>query len=548
MFTKAATTRSTILIVLSAFILIVFAHGRAEAQAPPNSTFCANDFEKCRFDGEREVIYGARGTFVRKVLKGGAICSPETFGIADPLPNVLKSCYIANPVDIFTNRQEVGKLEEQKPDNRTLTFKNFGGVTATLNVYKAKTYASNDAPVKSIKWVDAGNAETVRFGGDIPLTTELDVEITMKVLNGFSTSDITIYRATVPSLASILCFEVSGTTYDASVKTCNNTVATEKDYITVKNEAGLLAYAKWDYTDGTPAGNNAKKSARTDDMLLGAIRKVYVPRDASSASRTLTINGAAVAYPMFTKEFASDTKLSGCYRVWGDAAVPKVSACSITPGSRTIRFWNNSAEIVQLEVTYDNTEVLKTGQLIVTQAESLEIPPSKTTSPIKVNIQRVNGDGTVNKVLKSINVPYSFKGELCYKLEGGLDDGAFSTCDDVVGDTSGDVRKIKFRNDSGFDAEMIVTYFQNELMNGVSIPLSKSITTGMLTGLGKVRTVAIPVTTSKGMPVVVSFKASATVKNDVWSTILLGDFTDNPQPCFKVWGTLFSPQGGKCDP
>ena len=82
--------------LLLPLFVILFAQAIINAQAPPNSTFCANDFQVCAFDGEREVIYGANGTFVRKVIKGGSVCLPETFGIADPLLNVLKSCYIVN--------------------------------------------------------------------------------------------------------------------------------------------------------------------------------------------------------------------------------------------------------------------------------------------------------------------------------------------------------------------------------------------------------------------------------------------------------------------
>lgn len=611
---------SAFCLLLFGFVLIAFAPTKAQGQAPPNATYCAKDFERCRFDGEREVIYGANGIFVRKTLKGGAVCLPETFGVADPVPNVVKSCYVSNAaprdsglpasatfcakdgqvcafegerfvyygakskyisklikggqvclpqtfgiedplpnvlkscyigeapaVDPFANRVDIDNVAVQKPDNRTLTLNNFGGMNVTANVYKTKRSASNDAPIKSLKWIDGARSASVRFGGDIPLTTELDVEITMKVMNGFSTADIVIYRGTVPSLSSVLCFEVNGTIYDPSVKTCENTVATEMDHITVRNDAGALAFAKWDYSDGTPAGNNAKRSARTDDMLLGYTRKMYVPRDAGYAPRTLTIKETVSPNAIFTKEFAYDAKISGCYKVWGDAAYPKVSPCSIAAGSRTIKFWNNSADIVRMQVEYDNTEVIRTNNLIVTQTDSLVIPPSRTTGPIKVTIQRANNDGKVVKELNSISVPYSFKGELCYKLEGGLDDGVFSNCDDVVGDTFSDSRKIRYQNDSGFNAEMLITYYESQLINGTAVMMPRIITTGMLMGLGRVRTIAIPAKTYKGMPISIVIRASGTLKNDVFSTTLPADFIDNPQPCFKVWGTLFSPQASKCD-
>ena len=78
--------------------------------------------------------------------------------------------------------------------------------------------------------------------------------------------------------------------------------------------------------------------------------------------------------------------------------------------------------------------------------------------------------------------------------------------------------------------------------------MPKTFATGMINGLGgKFRLIALPLKTAKGMPITISVIGSTTVKNNVYSTTLDADFTDSPQPCFKVWGTLFDPQGGKCD-
>jgi hypothetical protein len=95
---------------------------------------------------------------------------------------------------------------------------------------------------------------------------------------------------------------------------------------------------------------------------------------------------------------------------------------------------------------------------------------------------------------------------------------------------------------------MIVTYFVDEVINGQKMVMPKTLSTGMINGLGgKFRLVTIPKKTSKGMQITISLQGSTTVKNDIFSTTLPADFAASPQQCFKVTGTLFDPSGGKCN-
>ncbi len=621
--------------VLPLFVLL-FAPANLQAQAPANSKFCAYDFEMCEFQGDREVIYGANNIFVRKVIKGGSICLPATFGIPDPVPGVRKACFVVNyPVainltgewkmyeangkqydkkatitqtgttvnlnngygstasvslqgstiavtawgltgtvsvngkridwsngfrweryDIYDRPELLAEVVTPTPtpkpaDNRTLTLKNSGAMNVTINVYKAVSGASDSVPVKSIRYIDSGASPSVRFGGDVPKAAELDVEITMKAAAGIGTMDVPIYRGRVAAGASTLCFAVSGSVYEAFVKPCDNTVATENDYVTVRNEGVMIANVEVVYTGGTINNGDTKKIAKIDDTLLGYIRKIYTPRDAASAPRTLNFYGRASEQrgTTFTKEFGTNEKLSGCYKFWGSSVFPKVSPCEINSSARTMRFWNNHAGTAYLEITYDDDKIIKTGILSIGQAESVEVPVSKTKSPIKVSyIDNFNGFGEVLRRSVPITVPYSFMGEVCFKLEGGLFSDVFATCDDVVGDVITESRKIRFQNDAGYDASMVVTFFETQIINGQSVPMPKTFSTGMLNGLGgKFRLIALPLKTAKGMPITISIVASSTLRNNVFSTTLDADFAANPQPCFKVWGTLFDPQGGKCD-
>ncbi|MGZ6249219.1 MAG: hypothetical protein ACXWMC_06365 [Syntrophales bacterium] len=55
--------------------------------------FCANEGQLCSFTGTKNVRYGANGVYVSKTLTDGTMCDNSVFG--DPLPNVVKQCYIS---------------------------------------------------------------------------------------------------------------------------------------------------------------------------------------------------------------------------------------------------------------------------------------------------------------------------------------------------------------------------------------------------------------------------------------------------------------------
>lgn len=53
-------------------------------------TFCANEWQTCRFTGARRVRYGAGTTWVERDFTGGVECRNSVFG--DPAPGVTKRC------------------------------------------------------------------------------------------------------------------------------------------------------------------------------------------------------------------------------------------------------------------------------------------------------------------------------------------------------------------------------------------------------------------------------------------------------------------------
>lgn len=70
--------------------------GNATA-APAGIKACGTDGQTCAMTGAWAGYYGANTTFVPISGSGAFKCLPASFNIGDPLPNVLKSCYVGPP-------------------------------------------------------------------------------------------------------------------------------------------------------------------------------------------------------------------------------------------------------------------------------------------------------------------------------------------------------------------------------------------------------------------------------------------------------------------
>ena len=250
--------------------------------------------------------------------------------------------------------------------------------------------------------------------------------------------------------------------------------------------------------------------------------------------------------------------------VWvrqGSAAPRKLVEIAALPGdpppSRKIKIFNNAGFVGRMTATYyDQQGVAKTVKstgLMVLQSETLEIPAETSPKPIEIKFLKgtgVNAQGNDQYAeFSTVTVPASFNGELCYRVEGTLVNPVVSNCDNSIGDaTSSDVRQIRFQNDAGYDAQMTVMYFVNEVINGNSMPMQKVVSSGFINGLGgKFRMLNLPKETSPNMPITILLAGNATVKDGIFSTTLPANFAASPAPCFKVWGTLFDPKGGTCN-
>lgn len=62
---------------------------------PAQWTRCAAEDAFCAFSGRREVAYGARDRWVKRVFVNGVKCANDRFGV-DPIPGVAKTCSVSS--------------------------------------------------------------------------------------------------------------------------------------------------------------------------------------------------------------------------------------------------------------------------------------------------------------------------------------------------------------------------------------------------------------------------------------------------------------------
>jgi len=93
-------------------------------------------------------------------------------------------------------------------------------------------------------------------------------------------------------------------------------------------------------------------------------------------------------------------------------------------------------------------------------------------------------------------------------------------------------------------ARMIVVYYTNQTRNGVTTAVPQLAGTDKITA-GMTRPLIIPSDIATNKPIEVSIQGFGTNNNNFYSTTVSTSFTG--ELCYKAWGTIFKPQGGKCN-
>lgn len=91
--------------IVAIMLVLLFVQASSQAQVPPaGARECAKEGERCQFSGTGDVSYGAGDKWITKAATDGINCGVAAFG-KDPAPNVLKTCKI---VTVATKCAEEG--------------------------------------------------------------------------------------------------------------------------------------------------------------------------------------------------------------------------------------------------------------------------------------------------------------------------------------------------------------------------------------------------------------------------------------------------------
>ncbi len=455
-----------------------------------------------------------------------------------------------NPVPPDDNSQTI---------TRTITIKNNSGLTISGVLVVSDDYSNANQGVEGsgTSAIGGSQSNSIDMGRTTTLGANISTPLSQTVELWLISEYGNFFRATLPQNKDVtsLCYNVAGTAFTQNVTACDSGQTYETKYILVKNQAGYNSVANLSYS---PMDGTAASSAATKTMTAGYEKKIYLPLNADTNKQMtlkLTMTSAVGNRDVLTRTVnlnSFDASGATCYKAWGSIFSPKGDPCSTN--GRKITFKNNGAYQAHMTVTYydkdasgnDVPTTVNGNPLEVLESDSIEVPVTQSTKPITVSIKNNWGGNEFFTTSATAN----FTGELCYKSEGTTFSPNAAACDGTMGDTSGNTRQIRFQNDAGYDAKMLIFYWVDQKVNGTMIATLKTLDTGMINGLGgKFRLLTIPKKTSAGKPILVHLIGNATVKgsDDVYATQVPGDFAASPQQCFKTWGTLFNPSGGTCN-
>ena len=439
---------------------------------------------------------------------------------------------------------------------RAITLKNNSGVAINGSLSKENLYAASNDNLKNLnvvagsqtQWLNTGQIETKSH-----TQSSENLEFAISI-NNVNVENRIIFKANLPKNKDIttLCYVVTGTYFVPNVKTCDGSPTYESKYILFKNGAGYNSTMSLTYY---PKGSSTTKTENSESTALGYERKMYLPLDADTSKQmTLKANLDGLAKTLLNRDVSLsdfDTKGTTCYKVWGAFVSAKINPCN--ESGRKITLKNKGGYPAFMFVDYydkdeSGNEIKKSltgNRLEVLESDSVYVPQGASNKPIVIRIN--NGWKSLkDATIATMTAPANFTGEICYKTEGTTINPVASNCDDEKGVADNDAREIKFDNGGGYDAEMTVTYYEYQDPNLSTAPVAKTISTGLI-NLGKTRFVKIPKQTAYNKTVSVSIKGYGTFKNNIYSINLPGDFAYSPKPCFTTWGTIFNPNGGKCD-
>lgn len=354
------------------------------------------------------------------------------------------------------------------------------------------------------------------------------------------------------------CFKTWGSLIAPKAGLC--TVEGSGRLLTLKNMGGWNARMDVTYYNtNRPLIGETPVTVSTNIVELGGEETIMVPRGSSTKPVEVVIRRAGVTRDEGTIALRTtlpyDFEDKRCYRTEGTVFQPTGATCEgdanpLAGATRQIQFKNIAAFDAALEVTYiesnkvngvktETPRTVTTGFINAGVTRTISVP--EETAKNKIITARVIGNATVRNDIFFGKIPANFSNERtpCIKVWGTVFQPVGGPCTATTPVTED--RTITFYNTAGFNAKLMVLYYPTPNEQGISMPLIL-MSEDLPTGQGK--SFLIP-ESAPNTKVTVKLVGISTLNNDFFTEELEWDFTG--AHCYKAWGTLFSPQGGKCD-
>ncbi|HQR33122.1 MAG TPA: metallophosphoesterase [Blastocatellia bacterium] len=550
------------------------------AQVPSNYELCAKEGEQCQFAGWRTVRYGANGIWAEKTAYNQVLCGVVAFG-KDPVPNVLKSCYLVSPPAkniptfqmIFASDPQYAfcvsdACKNGPKDSKTAnqwhsmaigklagTFADYQGVvingdlTNTMDQYQIDVFESLYAS-KYLIYPGLGNHDYQNY-----------------TAYNLGKKDSESWGAYDGNAVSRYGGQLNLMMYFAkTVRANNNIQGFDWDDSDHWNRSGSLAYyfdigdyrfiqlnnfPPFAYKFSNFAARKAGNENYDIQSSLPWLRTVL----SKSKNKKVILNMHSInssdGFGSFDYDGDGNYQRGGYSQPqWKTGALEFGRILGENPNVVAIfaghlhsyvgdqYFDNGTLKSIEGSAQYDRRNArneVMTGQavpVLFSGSAEYNILLSVKFEPTKITAQPYR---TLNGNPTSIGTA---------KVISGLDPAIASKGKDLqTPPPTSAVRTITFKNEAGYVAKLSVVYFVNQNINGTQVPIAKALETPAIP-VGQSKTLEIPRDNAKGMPIRVGIDGIGTTKGKVLDIAVPEGFNGNL--CFKSWGTIFDAKGGAC--
>ncbi len=526
-------------------LVLLLVQASSNAQVPANYELCAKEGQRCQFTGTRTVRYGANGIWAEMTATNGIACGVAGFG-KDPVPNVLKQCYLVAPIG--------APAQGEKPINQYTYLATHNAISSYAYGYNLQNSQRYDVTTQlnggvrmleiDIVYDNPDNQEPagvyICHCGEAPHSNS-SIELKRAQDKGMKS------KARLPNWSAGAPY----TRFSKILQEIDNwLVAHPNEIVFIMPENNSATVAQFD-NEVTLAGLRTRTYVKPDDRTDWPSK----PELIGNNHRLIIL--AADGIDLTGSNFANKKG----YIAWKGYITPQIKG-SKNEYSTAVGEEDKFLTLGSFEEAFTDAVTSKYyndyNELNKRKAEWIARRVTRFPTFIQVNQVQI---GDALRFVNELNdarhqiastIPKDPAGEWLVNTSATIATGVVNganAADKAItnhitgGPTTPGSRSITFNNQAGYIAKMTVIYFMTETIGGTPVPMAKSLSTPDIS-LGFSRPLEIPRNTAKGMPISVVIEGIGTVKGKVLETTVPEAFNGNV--CFKSWGTIFDAKGGPC--